>query len=422
MALPRFPPRRVRPMAACAAATLAVLAPEALPATFSVTNCNDGAPAPAGSLRWAVQSIDPMSAGDIIDLTTLSCSTITLTAGAITDKGRPLTMNGPTDHTLTIDGNHAGRVLVHNGSSTVPMTINDLTIANGSYALGLYGGACIYSYGKLVLSHTTVIGCKLTSTGSKGGGIYAHGNLELRQSTLSGNRIDAVTGSSTGGAGAFVRGNLYVTQSTVSNNYSLSYAAGIRVLGTVDIRYSTFSGNYAHRDSALLADGSSTAIIFDSTFNRNYAGEKCAAISAQNVGLYNSTVTANHQFSEGNGCGAITGGTLFAYSSIIADNHYTGGSDVYTQNPIVGDHNLILTAKGSLPADTITQEPLLGALADNGGPTFTQALLPGSPAINAGSNASLKLLFDQRGFARVVGASADIGAFESDVIFTNGFD
>jgi hypothetical protein len=55
----------------------------------------------------------------------------------------------------------------------------------------------------------------------------------------------------------------------------------------------------------------------------------------------------------------------------------------------------------------------LGPLADNGGPTRTHALLPGSPAINAGSNPA-GLTFDQRGFnyARVQGAAADIGAFE----------
>ncbi|HKH35611.1 MAG TPA: choice-of-anchor Q domain-containing protein, partial [Rubrobacter sp.] len=65
-------------------------------------------------------------------------------------------------------------------------------------------------------------------------------------------------------------------------------------------------------------------------------------------------------------------------------------------------------------------DPMLGPLADNGGPTETHALLEGSPAINKGNNAFAvdpdgnPLQFDQRGqgFARIVGGSVDIGAFE----------
>jgi hypothetical protein len=79
-----------------------------------------------------------------------------------------------------------------------------------------------------------------------------------------------------------------------------------------------------------------------------------------------------------------------------------------------------------LPPDTLGAAPLLGPLQDNGGPTRTHALLEGSPAIDTGNNAE-NLDFDQRGegFARTVGVSADIGAFETqadDIIFRNGFD
>ena len=79
----------------------------------------------------------------------------------------------------------------------------------------------------------------------------------------------------------------------------------------------------------------------------------------------------------------------------------------------------------TLPADTLHDDPLLGALADNGGPTQTLALLPGSPAIDTGNNVA-GLATDQRGagFPRVMGSSADIGAYEvtADAIFADGFD
>jgi len=56
-------------------------------------------------------------------------------------------------------------------------------------------------------------------------------------------------------------------------------------------------------------------------------------------------------------------------------------------------------------------DPKLGSLADNGGPTLTVALLPGSPAIDAGDTAAAPPT-DQRGVPRPFGAASDIGAYE----------
>jgi hypothetical protein len=78
-----------------------------------------------------------------------------------------------------------------------------------------------------------------------------------------------------------------------------------------------------------------------------------------------------------------------------------------------------------LPPDTLQVDPLLAPLADNGGPTWTLALQPGSPALDAGNNFA-GLSTDQRGpgFVRVAGGRADIGAYEVhvDAIFVDGFD
>jgi hypothetical protein len=84
----------------------------------------------------------------------------------------------------------------------------------------------------------------------------------------------------------------------------------------------------------------------------------------------------------------------------------------------VGSHNLIEDGSGGLP-DTVTGDPMLGPLADNGGPTLTFALLPGSPALDAGDDTLAvdangnPLAFDQRGpgFKRFAG-TVDMGAFE----------
>jgi hypothetical protein len=69
------------------------------------------------------------------------------------------------------------------------------------------------------------------------------------------------------------------------------------------------------------------------------------------------------------------------------------------------------TITGTTTGNLLGIDPLLGPLADNGGPTRTMALLPGSPAIDAGDGTGAPAN-DQRGFARVVGAASDVGAFE----------
>ncbi|MEP6896755.1 MAG: choice-of-anchor Q domain-containing protein, partial [Chloroflexota bacterium] len=63
-------------------------------------------------------------------------------------------------------------------------------------------------------------------------------------------------------------------------------------------------------------------------------------------------------------------------------------------------------------SDLVVWDALIGPLVDNGGPTLTHALLPGSPAIDAGDDAACSAV-DQRGIARPQGAHCDIGSYES---------
>lgn len=95
---------------------------------------------------------------------------------------------------------------------------------------------------------------------------------------------------------------------------------------------------------------------------------------------------------------------------------------------VTGDHDLIVSASAVLPEDTLRVDPQLQPLTDNGGRTLTHALVAGSPAIDSGRLSRSYLQWDQRlqGYPRASGASADIGAFElqliTDPIFGNGFD
>ncbi len=132
------------------------------------------------------------------------------------------------------------------------------------------------------------------------------------------------------------------------------------------------------------------------------------------VTITNSTLSGNSaEF--GRGGGIFNVGTLTITNTIIAGS--TGG-DWYGAAGS-GSHNLIQGGRGG-PTDTISGDPRLGPLADNGGPTQTHALLDGSPALNAGDNALAvdalgnPLTTDQRGagFVRPSGVHVDIGAFE----------
>ena len=94
-------------------------------------------------------------------------------------------------------------------------------------------------------------------------------------------------------------------------------------------------------------------------------------------------------------------------NSILANS--AGGGDCYNSGSIsTNSHNLI--EDGTCSPD-YTGDPLLGPLVDNGGPTETMALLPGSPAINAGDNATCEVT-DQRGVSRPQAGRCDIGAYE----------
>jgi hypothetical protein len=133
------------------------------------------------------------------------------------------------------------------------------------------------------------------------------------------------------------------------------------------------------------------------------------------LAVSNSTIAANYAATGG---GIANAGSMTARDTILARNQAPVGPDLSGDLGSQG-HNLIGTTQGGSgfdPSDLLNVDPILGALQDNGGPTWTMALLPGSPARAAGDTQDAPE-FDQRGpgFARVVDGAIDIGAFEVQV-------
>jgi predicted outer membrane repeat protein len=186
---------------------------------------------------------------------------------------------------------------------------------------------------------------------------------------------------------------------------------------------STISGNSAGTSGGgIYCQGIAQYVhIMNSTISGNSAGTSGGGIynfSCYNAYVANSTITGN---SAGSGGGMYNNGPYgrIQISNTII-NAGASGENIFNSGgtvPSLG-YNLSSDDGGGYlngPGDQINTDPLLGPLQDNGGPTFTHALLPGSPAIDAGDPSfTPPPLYDQRGlgFDRVVNGHLDIGSFE----------
>lgn len=402
-----------------------VLSPASPTATWPVSSCEDDGP---GSLRAAVAGA---ASGDTVDLTALTCSTITLTTGAIEIGTDDLVLEGPGRSLLAIDGNQIDRVLVHPYGGT--LQVRGLTLRNGRVMAEDYdvtGGGCIASAGYLLIEDSTVRDCTSVAIGSYGGGIYAYA-LALQNSTLASNHAlgtHANAGTAAFGGGAFVY-QMLVLDSTVSGNRadhvstwtSYDIGGGIVTVRGGFVNRSTIDTNFADGRGGGIATFTSMAVS-NSTFSGNVAaagtGGALFVRRPATFDIGNSTISANVATAGGGGVwvGSSTGSYL--QSTIVHGNEGGSGAadleDPY-EITIAGSTNLVgeVGALVTLPTDTIGLDPRLGPLQYNGGVTRTHALEAGSPAIDAGSNLA-NLASDQRGdiFPRVDGAAADIGAFE----------
>ncbi|MDA0246264.1 MAG: hypothetical protein OT477_22875 [Chloroflexi bacterium] len=335
--------------------TTAVFPPTAYAAPLeTVTNLNDSG---AGSLRQAIANVDP---GGTINFAV--SGTILLLNELVINKDLTIQGNMP----ITVSGNNAVRVFSVNSGTFV--TLDSLTIANGNSA-------------------------------SSGGGIYNNGTLTVNNSTLSGN-----TASASFAGGIYNNGTLTVNNSTITANTAF-FAGGIYNNGTLTVNNSTLSGNTADYGGGI----------------RNFSGTAT---------IINSTITANTA-NTGNGGGVFpsTLNTVFTRvgNTIIAGNN---GTDLYAEN--AGQYfsslgyNLIGTASTNVDfrqeftatGDITNTLPLLGALADNGGPTLTHRPNSGSLAIDNGA-AGCGVTIDQRGAARPYNTNCDIGAVETHPIAEN---
>jgi CSLREA domain-containing protein len=307
-----------------------------------------------------------------------------------------------------------------------------LTIKNSLITGNFFGdsfstiGGGIYNLGSLTVFNSSISSNAATVTNGHGGGIYNNGgDIDIYDSVLDFN-------AASGGAAIFnSHGKISLTRCSIQSsfvrftgtirNYGIMTLSectvaenfgGIVSYGGLTMTESTFSKNEVDRGLAAISSGGMLVII-NSTVSENRTDYPAGAISSSGtLEIINSTIWGNRPGgSEYPGGIAFGDGTATIQGSIVADNGDFNCSGTLTS----GGYNLDSDGSCNLSADTdlVGVDPLLGPLADNGGRTWTHALLPGSPAIDAITEmAACTVETDQRGVPRPQGAGCDIGAFE----------
>lgn len=386
-----------------------------------------------GDVQCLIQAINAANADTRNhDTINLAAGTYTLTAVNNTTDGPnglpsirgPITLNGEADSASSGSAAAGPRTIIerapgaqpfrllHNNAWGAGVTIQGLSFRGGNTVTGepnIHGGA-IFNRGKMTLVNSTVSGNHASE--GFGGGIFNMGDLVLRDSTVSENDALADGGISNSH-------DLWVISSTISNNTSVTGGGGIGSSWIVRrLTNSTVSGN-------RVSEGSGGGI-----FNSGYVHLRNSTVSGNSGGGIFNSASPN-----------LTGDPIRLSHTIVAgnlDQDLSPEDCVNNGKPVASlGHNLVGAGAGcpSDGPDDQTVDPatvftdVLGPLQDNGGPTFTHALLPGSPAIDAGDDVCTDptdpyrhepLTTDQRGSPRPVdgdgdgNVNCDIGAFEAD--------
>jgi hypothetical protein len=402
-----------------------------------VTSCADDGG--AGTLRKVMMGAPQ---GAVIDLTQLTCDTIVLTQGVIdiTGASYDATVQGPGADRLTIDGSQNGAIF-----HAFRLEVDGLTLTNGRVSGDVAAGGCI-SAGFAVMRSSRVVACNAYGTQyAAGGGIEAVYGVALYSTTISNNTAVANSGKAQGGGvnASYTYAN--ITDSTITGNTvggaGGSLGGGVYAFGFSNIVRSTIDHNVADKGGGWYCHSSffqsAYCKVENSTISGNIARDSGGGLVISDpraeVVINNSTVAYNTAQLGHVGGVLLTGTTdaeITLQSSIFSNNAAADpdlaadlDTDIAEFPTVAGGNDLLMTVGRIQPFPAVIGDPLLAPLADNGGLTLTHALLPGSPAIDAGNNVA-NLPTDQRGRSRVSGTAADIGAYEvqTDAIFANGFD
>ncbi len=332
---------------------------------------------------------------------------------------------------------HGGAILNDRGMVEIwdsQIVANQVTGLGGGIVSVSTSGAASSA---ISISNTTFV----SNVAAYGGGLFASNVLTVTNSHFVQNRATvygggilndarAVIGNSTffsntavhSGGGIHNDNSLMLTGVVFSGNMASQYGGGIVNYGTnfynaaITATHSLFQENVAGYGGGIANWTGDHVEVLNSTFSANRAITAGGGISSsQSLSLNNVTLSENEAAVAG---GIVSSGVLTMSNSIIANS--VGGDCANSGLFNTNVHNLV--EDGSCDP-LVSGDPLLGPLADNGGATWTHALLPGSPALDAGDDVSCELT-DQRGIIRPLDgdgdgtAVCDMGAVEQELTNT----
>ena len=395
------------------------------------------------SLREALGIADGRAGADVIlfdaALFNGGPGTIALTLGQLAPT-TDVDIRGPGAEQLILDAEHNSRVFDFNGAITA--ALSGLTIRQGQQA-GTQSGGGVYvsADSALTLCGVSFVEC----IGASGGAVFVESSGSVfvtRCLFVSNHSVSGIQDS--GGGAIYVAGGGQATirQSSFVGNTALigGGAIGGWMHARIDIIDTTVSGNSASQRGGGIELMGVTASIVNTTISGNeaalYAGGLLARDLRVDVTLRNCTIADNQTDGEGGGV-LFSDGACRLHNTLIATNRgdaatlpddfeIHGDVDPTSSYNYIGACSLSPALADGVNGNHVgtPEEPLdaaLGPLADNGGPTWTHALVPGSRAINTGNNdqarneAGNPLASDQRGdgFDRVCDGVVDIGAYEA---------
>lgn len=355
-----------------------------------------------------------VSGADSVQVFWVSTGAVVTLEGLVIRDGNTLGAGGGIYNvgTLTV----ANSVLSDNSAGTGGGIFNwgTLTVTNGTLSANVsarHGGGIFNSSGggTLTITNSTLSG---NSSGGLGGGIAISGTAAIADSILSANA------SASAGGGIYNDGALTIADSVLSGNSSESFGGGgiYTRIGTLTVTNSTLSANSADHGGGIMNVNSGTLTVTNSTLSANsstYGSVGGGGIYNENgtLTITNSTLSGNSSTSTGGGIHNQGASTLAVTNTLFTNS--TGGN---CTGLALGSSNI---ADDSSCGSTVKTggEINLGRLQDNGGPTLTHALQPGSHAIDFISSASCDVGsaangLDQRGVTRPQGTGCDVGAYE----------
>ncbi|HEX4794527.1 MAG TPA: choice-of-anchor Q domain-containing protein [Humisphaera sp.] len=354
-----------------------------------------------------------------------SAKTIVLNGNNLELSGtKPISITGPAAG-VTVNGNQGSNDFQIDKQATASLSGMTLTGGNNDE-----NGGGIENDGALTLSSVTLTGNHAAEVFGSGGGIQNNGTATLISCNISGNTGDYYGA----GGGIDNNGTMTVTDCTISGNASghSGDGGGINSAGPITLTGCTISGNTGGANGGggcieLLNVATLTnctiAANTDVGAGINFYAPPGTLLTVNDCTVSGNTAggIVNYVLADPNGGANSLGGECDVANTIIAGN--TAANDPDTNGAfkslgfnLIGDvgdstgwKSTDRTGTGATPLNAD-----LGPLADNGGPTPTMLPLSGSPAIDHGSNALIPkgITTDQRGFARVVNGTVDIGAVE----------